>query len=68
MATKIVMENLQEIIYKLSMMGVKMYGPSYIYGDNILVIHNTQRPDSTLKNKRNSIFYHAFHDTVAMGQ
>ena len=37
-ATKIVMENLQEIIYKLSKMGVKIYGPSYIYGDNQYVI------------------------------
>ena len=48
-------------------MGVPIYGPSYIYGDNMLVIHNNQRPGSTLKKKSNSICYHAVCDTVAMG-
>ena len=35
------------------MMGV-IDGPSYVYGDNMSVIHNTQRPESTRK-KSNSI-------------
>jgi hypothetical protein len=32
------------------------------------VIHNTQRPESTLKKKSNSICYHASREAVAMGE
>ena len=54
-AIKIVMETLREIRCELSMMGLLISGPSYIYGDNMSVIHNTQRPESNLKNNSNSI-------------
>ena len=67
MAMNIFMETLRGIRYNLRTIGVPIYGPSYIYGDSMLVIHNTLRPESTLKNKRNSVFYHAVHDSVAMG-
>jgi hypothetical protein len=30
-------------------------GPSYVYGDNMSVLHNTSNPESTLKKKSNSI-------------
>ncbi len=40
-AMKIGMESLRGLHYKLRMMGVGISGPSYIYGDNMLVIHNT---------------------------
>ena len=50
------------------MMGVPLSGPSYIYGGNIFVIHNTQRPESTLKKKNKSIYYHALREAVAMGE
>ena len=66
-AMKIVMETLRGIRYNLRIMGVPIYGPSYIYGNNMQVIHNTQRPESTLKKKSNSIFYHAIRESVAMG-
>ena len=49
-------------------MGVLLSGPSFIYGDNMSVIHNTQRPESTLKKKSNSICYHAVREAVAMGE
>ena len=45
------LESLRGLRYKLRMMGVPIAGPSYIYGDNMSVIHNTQRPESTLKKK-----------------
>jgi ribulose kinase len=32
------------------------------------VVHNTQRPESTLKKKSNSICYHAICESVAMGE
>ena len=62
------MEALQGLHYKLRMMGVKISGPSYIYGDNMSVIHNTQWPELTLKKKSNAVCYHAVHESVAMGE
>ena len=67
-AMKQVMETLRGLRYKLRMMGVPLSGPSYIYGDNMSVIHNTQRPESTLKKKSNSICYHAVRESVAMNE
>ena len=43
-------------------------GPSFIYGDNMSVIHNTQRPESMLRKKSNSICYHAVRESAAMGE
>ena len=42
--------------------------PSYMYGDNMSVVTNMSRPESTLKKKSNSICYHAVHEAVAMGE
>ena len=61
-------ETLRGIRYKLRMMGVPISGPSYCYGDNMSVIHNTQRPESTLKKKSNQICYHFCREAVAMGE
>ncbi len=36
--------------------------------NNMSVIHNTQRPESTLKKKSNSICYNAIQESVAMGE
>ena len=47
-------------------MGVPIDGPSLIYGDNMSVIYNTQRPESTLKKKSNFIAYHAVRESVAI--
>ena len=48
------------------MMGVKIDGPTYVYGDNMSVIHNTSNPESVLKKKSNSICYHFVIEDVAM--
>jgi len=49
-------------------MGVPLSGPSLIYGDNMSVIHNTQRPELMLRKKLISICYHAVRESVAMGK
>ena len=67
-AMKIGMEASRGIRYKLRMMGLPLEGATYIYGDNMSVIHNTQRPESTLKKKSNSICYHAVREAVAMDE
>ena len=61
-------ERLRGLHYKLQMMGVPLSGPSYVYGDNMSVIHNTQRPESMLKKKSNQICYHIIRECVAMGE
>ena len=45
-----------------------MSGPTFVYGDNMSVIHNTSKPESQLKKKSNSICYHAVREAVAAGE
>jgi len=67
-AMKLAMESNRALRYKLRMMGVPIDGQSYAYGDNMSVIHNTQRPESTLKKKSHQICFHAIRESVAMGE
>ena len=59
-------EALHSIRCKLRMMGVEIYVPTYIYGDNMSVIHNTPKLDSVLKKKSNIICYHFVREAAAM--
>ena len=59
-------ETLRGLRSKLRMMGVPIDGPSYIYGDNMSVITNTSKPESTLKKRNNSICFHLIREAVAM--
>ena len=54
--------------YKIRMMGIPISGPLYIDGDNMSIVHNTSRPESTLRKKSNSVCYHAVCESVAMGE
>jgi hypothetical protein len=49
-------------------MGVAVSGPTFVYGDKLSVVHNTNRPESVLKKKSNSIYYHAVCESAAMGE
>ena len=62
------METLRGLQYRLRMMGIPIEGPSYIYGDNMYVIQNTQRPENTIRKNSNSICYHDTRKSVAMGE
>ena len=59
-------EAFRGIRFKLRMMGVNIDGPTYVYDDNMYVIHNTSKPESVLKNKSNSICYYFVKEAVAM--
>jgi hypothetical protein len=61
-------ETCRGLRYKLKMMGVTLSGPTFFYGDSMSVDHNTQMPESVLKKKSNSIFYHAVRESAAMGE
>ena len=66
LAIKQCVEALRRIIFKLQMMGVKIDGPTYIYGENVSIIHNTYSPESVLKNNSNYIWYHFVREAVAI--
>ena len=61
-------DTLQGLRYKLRMIAISISGPSYIYGNNMLVIHNSSKPKSVLKKKSNSVCYHAVCESVAIGE
>ena len=46
-------------------MGIPVEGPTCIYGDNQSVLANTTIPDSSLKDKSQSISYHFVCEGVA---
>ena len=66
-AQKKATERIRDLRYKLRMMGIPLVGPTYMYGDSMSVIYNTYQPESILKNKSNSIFYHAMREAITMG-
>jgi hypothetical protein len=61
-------ETLRGLRYKLRMIGVPISGPSYIYGDNMSVVKNTTKPESTLNKQSNQLCYHAVRESVGMGE
>ena len=65
MAMKHCTEYVRGLRYKLRMMGIPCELPTFIYGDNKLVLANTTVPDSTLKKKSNSIAYHFVQEGCA---
>ena len=67
-AMKVGMETMCGLRCKLRMMGVPLTGPSHFCGDDTSVVHNTQRPESMLKKKSNSICHHAVREAVSMGE
>jgi hypothetical protein len=61
-------ETTRGLRYKLRMIGVTIDGPTYVYGDNMSVVHNTQSPESVLKKKNKAICYHTVRESAAMGE
>ena len=59
---------LRGLRYKLGMMGIPLSSPSYIYGDNKQVVHNTSKQESGLRKKSSSVYSHALHESVVMGE
>ena len=59
-ALKRVVEKLRGLRCELRMVGIPLSGCSYVYGDNTSVIHNTQRPESTLKKMSVGVWTHFY--------
>jgi hypothetical protein len=64
-AMKQVMEYAHGLRYKLQMMGMTVDEPTFLFGDNQLVLANTTSPASTLKKKSNAIAYHFVREGCA---
>jgi hypothetical protein len=64
-ATRIAIELVQELRYKLRMLGVPIDRSTTMYGDNMAVILNTTVPSSQLKKKHNAIAYHRVREAIA---
>ena len=68
MAMKLACKYICGLRYRLRMMGIPFSDLCFVYGDNTSVLYNTTSTESTLKNKSNSIDYHAVREGVATGE
>jgi Reverse transcriptase (RNA-dependent DNA polymerase) len=64
-AARIAIELIQELRYKLRMLGIPVTTSTSMYGDNMSVILNTTVPSSQLKKKHNAIAYHRVREAIA---
>jgi hypothetical protein len=64
-ASRIAVELILELRYKLRMLGVPVDGPTLLLGDNMSVVLNTTIPSSQLKKKHNAIAYHRVREAIA---
>jgi hypothetical protein len=64
-ASKLAVELIDGIRYKLRMLGIPIQGSTLLYCDNESVVHNLSNPDSTLKKKHNAIAFHRTRESVA---
>ena len=67
MALKVGIEMIKGLRYKLRMMGVPIEGHTHIRVDNMSVVANSSKPESTLRKKSNAIAYHFVRENVANG-
>jgi hypothetical protein len=66
-ATRMAVELVESLRYKLRMFGVPIDGSTIMFCDNASVVHNSSRPDSVLKKKHNSISFHRIRECVTAG-
>ncbi len=57
-------DTLRGLRYKLRMRDVALDSTTHVYGDNMSVIKNTSKPESTLNKKSNAVCYHAVREQL----
>jgi hypothetical protein len=57
-AMKTAIEMIKGMRYKLRMFGIPVNGETNVFCDNEAVVHNSTKPESTLKKKHTAISYH----------
>ena len=66
-ASRIAVEMIESLRYKLRMFGVPLPDPTNLFMDNEAVYKSTSVPESTLKKKHLSCAYHRCREAVAAG-
>jgi len=66
-ATKIAVDQVEALRYKLCMFGLPLSSPSNMFVDNQSVVLNATNPTSTLRKKHNTIAYHCVRESIASG-
>ncbi len=64
-ASKIAIDVIQGLRYKLRMVGVPLDGPTNVFCDNEAVVKSTTCPESQLKKKHVAICYHRVREACA---
>jgi hypothetical protein len=64
-ASRVATELILEVRYMLRSLGVALYGPALMLGDNMSVVLNTTVPSSVLKKKHIAIAYHRVREAIA---
>ena len=59
---------IEGIRYKLRMFGIPVDGGTNVSCDNEAVVHNSTKPESTLKKKHSAISYHRAREAQAAGK
>ena len=67
MAARQAVEQIINLRYTLHMLGVPIEGPSWLFGDNKVVVTISSIPHSSLNKRWNAISYHKVHEAVAGG-
>ena len=68
MALKAAVEMIKGLRYKVRMMGIPLEEATHVLVDNMSVVHNTSRPESTLRKKSNSIAYHFVRESATASE
>ncbi|KAL7460062.1 hypothetical protein ACHAXS_000530 [Conticribra weissflogii] len=50
------------------MMGIAIDGATHVYRDNMSIIKNTSKPESTLNKKSNAVYYNTARKSASMGE
>jgi hypothetical protein len=64
-ALRIATELILEIRYMLRSLGVAMYEPALMLGDNMSAVLKNTVPSSVLKKKNNAIAYHRVREAIS---
>ena len=60
-------EQVMDLRYTLRMLGARLEGPTYMFGDNLSVIVSSTIPQSSLKRRHNALSYHRVREAIASG-
>jgi hypothetical protein len=58
-------EQIMDLCYTLSIMGVPIVGPSWMFGDNQSVITSSTIPESSINKRHNALSYHLVRECIA---